>query len=273
MTRILVPTDFSDTSRNAVRYAFDLANDLPEVELTLFNSFDKVVGSDGTPLASDPEAHRQLSLVALHSLAKDMNPAAHVNIRTIAEEGSMISNVVRLTRNEKTSLVIMGINGATRMEQILIGSTTLKLIEEECCPVLVIPPDAKYKKIRTVVYASDMKNVKETTPITTLREILAIFSPKIYVVNVDVEHYVEITEEYKKERADMDVLLQGYNPHYAFIRLYDFTEAIHSFALDHEADMIITVPRKHNFLEKIFTSSHTSRLAYHTHVPLLAIHE
>jgi len=273
MIRILVPTDFSETSRNAVRYAFEMAQDIPDAELTLFNSFDKVVaGSDGTPLSTDPDVHRQLSLVALNNLAQELGAESGVPVRTLAEEGSLVSNVVRIAGQEKTHLVVMGINGATRMEQIMIGSTTLNLIQEECCPVLVIPPDAQYRKIRTVVYASDMKNVRETTPVDTLREILGLFRPKVYVANVDVEHYVEITEEYKKEKADMNVLLQGFDPDYAFIRLYDFAEAIHNFALDHQADLIITVPRKHNFLERIFTTSHTQKLAYHTHIPLLAIH-
>jgi nucleotide-binding universal stress UspA family protein len=103
--------------------------------------------------------------------------------------------------------------------------------------------------------------------------VLSIFRPKLYVANVDVEHYVEITEDYKKEKADMDELLDGFEPDYAFIRLYDFTEAINQFAIDRKADLIITVPRRHNFLSRVFSTSHTEKLAYHTHIPLLAIHE
>jgi len=71
----------------------------------------------------------------------------------------------------------------------------------------------------------------------------------------------------------MNALLDGFEPDYAFIRLYDFTEAINQFAIDRGADMIITVPRRHNFLERVFSTSHTEKLAYHTHIPLLAIHE
>jgi hypothetical protein len=90
---------------------------------------------------------------------------------------------------------------------------------------------------------------------------------------VDTEHFVEISEEYKQEKAVMNELLEGFEPDYAFIRLYDFTEAIHQFANDRKADLIITAPKKHGFLEKIFTTSHTEKLAYHTHIPLLAIQE
>ena len=48
--------------------------------------------------------------------------------------------------------------------------------------------------------------------------------------------------------------------------------AISTFSEGHNIDAIITVPRKHSFLESLFKSSHTKKLAYHSHVPILAIH-
>jgi nucleotide-binding universal stress UspA family protein len=191
----------------------------------------------------------------------------------MAEEGSLVDTLEKIVVDEQIDMVVMGINGATRMEQIMIGSSTLSVIRQLNCPVLVIPPAARYNRIRTVVYASDMKNVADTTPVKTLRKILDLFNPRIYVANVDIEHYVEISEDYKREKAEMNKLLEGFEPDYAFIRLYDFAEAIHQFATDRKADLIITAPKKHGFMEKIFTTSHTEKLAYHTHIPLLAIQE
>ncbi len=274
MTRFVVPTDFSETSRNAISYAIQMAADVQGAELVLLNSYDSSsIGSDGTPLHADPGVNKNISLIALENLKNELVGDSTVDIKVLASEGSLVSNLEQLTSEQQVDLVIMGMNGATRMEQILIGSSTLKVIGQLSCPVLIIPPEASYSQIRTVVYASDMKNVKETTPIKPLRNILNIFRPKLYVANVDIEHYVEITEDYKREKADMNELLDGFEPDYAFIRLYDFTEAISQFATDRKADLIITVPRKHNFLDRVFSTSHTEKLAYHTHIPLLAIHE
>lgn len=274
MTRFVVPTDFSETAKNALIYAIHMAMDLPGSELVIFNSYDSMsLGSDGTPLHADPGARKVISLMALENLQEELAGDKNLNIRLVAEEGSLQHNLEKLTQEQPVDMVIMGMNGATRMEQILIGSSTLKMVSLLSCPILIIPPDAKYSKIRTVVYASDMKNVRETTPVTQLRKLLSIFNPRLYVVNVDVEHYVEITEEYKQEKAAMDELLNGFQPDYAFIRLYDFAEAINQFAVDRGADLIITVPRRHNFVERVFSTSHTEKLAYHTHIPLLAIHE
>jgi nucleotide-binding universal stress UspA family protein len=50
MTRIVVPTDFSETSRNALSYAIDMAAELSGSKLILFNSYESMSrGSDGTP--------------------------------------------------------------------------------------------------------------------------------------------------------------------------------------------------------------------------------
>jgi nucleotide-binding universal stress UspA family protein len=274
MIRLLVPTDFSETSRNALAYALDMAQYIPLSTVTVFNSFDKIAaGSDGTPLFNDPETRKNLSLIALENLSNSILSNRNIDVKLIAEEGSLVNSLEKIVENGHVDMIVMGINGATRMEQIMIGSSTLSVINQLNCPVLVVPPGARYNRIRTVVYASDMKNVAETTPVKTLRRILELFIPKLYVANVDTEHYVEISEEYKKEKAVMNELLEGFEPDYAFIRLYDFAEAIHQFAIDRNADLIITAPRKHGFLEKIFTTSHTEKLAYHTHIPLLAIQE
>ncbi len=56
------------------------------------------------------------------------------------------------------------------------------------------------------------------------------------------------------------------------MRFYDFEEGIDTYVNDMKINMIITIPRKHSFLAKIFKTSHTRELAFHTNVPLLAVH-
>jgi hypothetical protein len=111
-----------------------------------------------------------------------------------------------------------------------------------------------------------------TIPVAPIKEVLNLLKPTLHIVNVDHEHYVELTEEYKAERVKLDKMFQEYNPEYYFIRLYDFMDAINQFVLDKNIDMILTVPKNHSFLTNVFKTTHTSRLAYHSHVPIVAIH-
>ena len=115
--------------------------------------------------------------------------------------------------------------------------------------------------------------MEKITPLAPIKSFLELTGASLHIVNVDVEHHIELTEEYKAEKAKLNSMLAEYNPEYYFLRLYDFTDAISTFSEDHNIDTIITVPRKHSFLESVFKSSHTKRLAYHSHIPILAIHE
>lgn len=274
MKKFLVPTDFSDTSKNAARYAVKMLEGKPGVQITLYYVFDTPSGTDGTLLTEDDLDRQTILGRALGSMKDELMAIGTVRIETVAEQGSsLIDNIERYVRHHGIDMVIMGITGATKVEQIFIGSNTLKLVKEGVCPVMIVPPDAQYQEIREVALTSDFKDVDGTTPVAPIKSLLDLFRPTLYVINVDSEHYVEITEEYKEERAKLERHFSSYNPQFAFIRLFDFLDAINNFTRDHEIDLIVTVPRKHNFLGNLFKSSHTKKLAYHSSVPIVAIHE
>jgi hypothetical protein len=48
-------------------------------------------------------------------------------------------------------------------------------------------------------------------------------------------------------------------------------EAINQFVADNHIDLILTFPRKHSFLSNVFKTTNTTKLAYHSHVPIVAI--
>lgn len=276
MKKFLVPTDFSDTAKNAALFAAQAVASVPDARIILYNVFDKLAtGVDGSPLTETDDDRAVVLGSAIQQLKEEMLAAAPgVAIDTVLELGSsLVDNLERYVRHHGIDLVIMGITGATRLEQIFMGSNTLNMVNTGICPVLIVPPDASFKKVKNVVLASDMKEVATTTPVAPIKAVLDIFGASLHVVNVDHEHYVELTDEYKGERAVLEKMLQGYNPSFYFIRQYDFLDAISQFTQDKNIDLIIIVPRKNSFLGGLFKTSHTKKLAYHSHVPIVAIHE
>jgi nucleotide-binding universal stress UspA family protein len=273
MITLLVPIDFSETSRNAARYAITLAADLQASRLVFYHAFTRLAaGSDGTPLQNNLEGRRKVVEMALGNLVHEISPS--LNAEYVAEEGdSLTDNLVRFVRHQGADLIVMGLTGATRLEQLLMGSNALNMAHEAVCPVLIVPPDANYAGIKNVLFATNMKDVKVTTPVKQLKSLLSFFNADLHIVNVDSEHYVELTEEYKAERADLDEMLEEFPHEFYFIRIGDFVDAINTFAETKKIDLIITIPRKHSFLSALFSSSSTKKLLYHTHVPLVAIRE
>ncbi|ULQ57414.1 universal stress protein [Flavihumibacter rivuli] len=273
MKSIVVPIDFSPTSNNAARYAAALAREIPDAKLIFYHVFSPVAaGSDGTPLGIDNASRMEVAELALESVRNDVG--GDVNVEFIAQEGtSLTDSLEKLVKHHGIDLVVMGLTGATRLDQLFMGSNALSMANRSVCPVLIVPQDATFTGVKNILFATDMKNVEQSTPVHQLRSLLSLFRAKLHVVNVNAEHYIELTEENQREKAALERILDGFEPDFAFVRLFDFIDAIETLVNDRNIDLIITVPRKHSFLSSLFKPSHTQKLAYHTHVPLVAIHE
>ncbi|HLK28451.1 MAG TPA: universal stress protein [Puia sp.] len=274
MKKFIIPVDFSETSLNAAHYAAAFTNDVKDAEIILYNVFDKIeAGSDGTPLESDDEGRKSVIELVLNSLKADIAKLTNADISVLAEEDDyFVDSLERYVRHQDVDAIIMGITGATRLSQIVMGSNTLKVVRRKIAPVIIVPPDAQYKAAKNVLLISDLKDVDRTIPTEPIKDMLSFLKAKLYILNVDSEHYIELSDEYKEEKAKLDAIVKDFNPEYSFMRLYDFVDAIDEFVEDNKIDMILTVPKNDSTLSNFFKTTHTSRLAYHSHIPIIAIH-
>jgi nucleotide-binding universal stress UspA family protein len=272
MKKIIAAVDFSEPSVNAAKYAIQLASDITDSTVTLYYVYETIVaGSDGTPLLIDPDARKNMAIAALSNLKRELGSIAGVPIDIVAEEGSLASTLEKYVKHNHADLIVMGITGSSKLEQLIIGSNTLNVISKDICPVFIIPGTAVYQKIKSVILTSDLKNVEATTPVKPLKKFLDILQPQLYVLHITSEQ-TALPDEDKKESKKLEQLLQSYNPQYFSLLEENFTEAIDKFSIEHHADIIITVPRKHSFLGSLFKSSNTKKLAYQSRLPILALH-
>lgn len=276
MKTFIVPTDFSTTARNAAIYAVQIAATVQDSKIILYNVFDKnTAGIQHLSIDQTPISAKEAMELAMESIKTEMleyNESA--NISCIAEQSnSFLDSLEKFTLSQEADLIVMGITETNRMEQILVGSNTLDMVNRNVCPVIIVPPHSRFKGIKKILLASDFKDVEKTMPAKSIQTLLDLFKSDVHVVNVDSDHFVELTEEYKEEKAKMELILEGYNTEYSFIRQYDFIEAIGQFASDKNIDLILTLPRKHSLLSKMFVTSTTKKLAYQSELPIVAIHQ
>lgn len=268
MKKFLVPVDFSDTSVNAAKYAVALSNDVPESEIILYHVYSRI---SFATLTSKEEGSRQNVTEQELNKIKEKIGAGKDNVSVAAEEGSFVESTIEYALGNDIDIIIMGITGSSRITQVFMGTNTLNVIRHSECPVMIIPAEAEYTGLKKIVLTSDFKDVARTVPFVSLKKVLDIFHPKLDILNVDSEHYVELTPEYKIEREAMEEKLSAYNPQFFFLRSYDFLEGISSYVDTEEMDAIITVPRKHGLLSQLFKTSHTKKLAYHSRIPIIAV--
>jgi hypothetical protein len=187
--------------------------------------------------------------------------------------GDLIDNISRMAHTIRATLVVMGITGKSAVRQAMFGSNTLKLVDRNLYPVMIIPPDATYKGINRVAFASDFKNVEDTTPAPLITAVLEMFKPKLHIVNVNKDIYVSLPKEIEEEKLKLLNMFSDFNTECYFITMNDFYQAIDNFVKDYDIDILITIPKHQSNSTSLFKSSHTKRLAYHSHIPILAAHE
>lgn len=261
MQTVIVPVDFSDNSIHAARYAVQLLTGHYGVNMILHHVYEK-------PSMAAEAGQR------LETLKEDLAKNGVVKITVLAEEGSdFIAELEKLARHQQADLIIMGITGRSPLGQTFIGSNTLKMVQQKICPVLIVPEGADYREVKNVLLTSDFKNVKSTTPIVPIKKVLKTFSPNLHIMNVDSEHYVALTEEYQAERSKLKEMFGEFNPEFYFLGLQDVDEAISQFAHDKNVDFIVIIHKGQTLFSKLFVKSHTKKLAYHSTIPVLALHE
>ena len=261
MHRVIIPVDFSETSLRAARYAARMLAGNRDATAIIYNNYET-------------EDDHDICINYLESLKKEFLKTGVLTVQLDHEMGGdLIDNITRLVQSYRATLVIMGITGRSVVQQVMIGSNTLKLVDKNLYPVLIIPPEATYSGIKNVAFASDFKNIEDTTPSDLINSVLEMFNPKLHIVNVSREHYVSITENIKQGKEIFIKLFGNYNPKFYFISRNDFLEAMDNFVTDNNIDVLITIPKHQSNTTSLFKTSRTKQLAYHSHIPILAAHE
>jgi nucleotide-binding universal stress UspA family protein len=140
--RILVPTDFSKFSENALRYASAFAEKFG-AELHLLHVVQDLswfipeaillAPSVTPPVDQFVTAARS----ALDRVVKDLHLPG-VTIHPEVCEGTPFEAIIRFAREKDIDLIVMGTHGHTGLAHMLMGSVAEKVVRKAPCPVLTV---------------------------------------------------------------------------------------------------------------------------------------
>lgn len=140
--RILVPIDFSEPSRQALRYALGLAGRF-EAGLTVCHVVAPVPPSRRwTTLARDLEAEAiELARQRLNKWLRLAANYAH-SVQAQVLVGTPRDEIIAEARRHKADLIVMATRGRRGLARWLLGSTAEQVVRHAPCPVLVVHPKA-----------------------------------------------------------------------------------------------------------------------------------
>ncbi|MBI1341350.1 MAG: hypothetical protein GC171_00295 [Terrimonas sp.] len=262
MSKILVPTDFSMTARNAIGYAIRMAKQV-NAELVIFH-------------ANDPDLNRiEVDILKdFDFLKKDIEAGlvSPISIEYHFENGKLIDLLPKMAAKFKVDLVLMGTNGISDTISFKVGSNAYAAIEECRIPVLVVPPQADFEGINKIVLSVDYRQSFEDLPLIPLMNMLQLLEGELYVLSV-IDKEVESQAVPKMDVQKIRTLLKNTAHSFHYVYQEDIEKAINDFCSMHYADMLITFPKNHSWVKKMFNNTHTQNLVYHIKLPVLAIHE
>jgi nucleotide-binding universal stress UspA family protein len=143
---ILVPIDFSEYSKNALKYAVPFAKQFGAeiiliyvVEPTTYPA-DFSFGQFGFPNVEDEfRARGEEELSALMEKEIRNEVKASKQVRT----GKAYLEIIKMAREKEVDLIIIATHGHSGVEHMLFGSTAEKVVRKAPCPVLSLRPDER----------------------------------------------------------------------------------------------------------------------------------
>lgn len=280
MLNLLIPVDFSATSRNAALYAAGLAKQIGSKKLVLYNAYQTLLSNfhanpdleglneeDLQPVQED--AAYKVKQEMLRSTDAALKIESHCVYEVFSDD---LTNVCKQTN---THWIVMGITGGGKLKERLVGSHTLKVARNTDNLVMIVPPDARFTGIKKIMLLTDYEQVDTFTPFDVIHQLMVHTKAQLEVVHI--EDSPAAKEKHGKiiaaENAKMHEHLLPYFPHYFTVYNHSFEKAVDDVVRQHSIDLIVVIPKKISFIDRMLQASHTDLLAFHSHVPLLVAHK
>ncbi len=275
MKTIIIPTDFSPAATNAMNYGLDMAKAI-NASVMLFHVYNVPVSMSDVPvLLVSVEELKQEAEAKMKEVKAAAEHVTSGNVKIYSETrlGDVMDELQDLCNHLQPFAIIMGSRGSSGLERVIFGSTTLSAIRHIAYPVIAVPPGKEYGKgIQKIGFACDFRDVVKETPAPAIKTIVKEFNAELHVLNVDYKdkHFKPETPE---QSLLLHTMLEDLHPKYDFIQHEDIEDGLNDFAEKNNLDLIITIPKKHKLLQGIFKTSSTKQLIYHSHVPVMCVHE
>ena len=276
MKKILLPTDFSDNSWNAIKYALQLFKD-QECNFTLLNTYTPIIyqieymqlGSTQLGLL---ETMKEVSENGLDEMEQKIlnefkNPK-HTYSK-ISSFSTLTTEINELYSGNIMDLIVMGTKGATGAREVLFGTNTVHAIKNAKCPVLAIPDNFSFEAPHEILFPSDYEVNFQEKHIQPIIDIVAPYNPRINILNASYGY--DLSEAQEKNRQKLGAYFKEMACLFHSVSNQNVQEAITKFQLKARINLLVMINNKHSFFENLFFKSTIKQIGFHLNIPFLVI--
>lgn len=281
MKKVLIPTDFSEISKNAMRYAMDLFNTMPCHFYLLYVNIEgldykpKPIYKFGTNILVEKGSRsfdQRLNDFVAYAKTNSPNKEIH-QFTSVHEKGYFLKSIRKYIQREKIELIVMGTGGASQLKEFLMGSNAGDVITKVGCDILVIPNSATYDGYEEVVFPIDFALSYSDDILIGLSNVVISKTARIRVLHV-TKSDDGLTDEEQSRKENLLIRLGESLPNpisFHKIQQRNVENAILRFAQSVMADLIVMVSKDYNFLQKQFLDTTVEEVSFDTRIPLLSI--
>lgn len=276
MIHILLPTDFSDNSVNAIRYAVQLFAD-KKCHFILLNTFTPViyhveymeVGSAQFGLL---DAMKETSISGLNRIQRKIETEFSNPKHTFYQKSAfnmLATEINDLQEQSAMDLIVMGTQGASGIQGILFGTNTVHVLKNTKCPLLAVPSDFTYEKPHEILFPSDYEIDFQDTKLQLIRGIAKLHHSRINILHVLNKKSLTATQQ-----ANQQTLARFFKKTaHIFHTVHDnhVAKSITEFQSKSRINLLVMMNNKHSFFENLFFGSKVNKIGFHLNIPFLVI--
>jgi nucleotide-binding universal stress UspA family protein len=277
---ILLPTDFSENSWNAITYATRFfENTICNFYLLHVNRLENVVvGAENYMPTQEviKDAYIKPSKQKLRQLLKkishNVSPNTKHKFYTLSDYSFFLESIRKNVDEKNIDFIVMGTKGASGLKEYIIGSNAGDVITKVKCTTLIVPENATYSKINEIAFPTDYNLAYDIKILQPFTNILTTLKANLRIIHINKANKLLNTEQLSNKDLLNDYF-EDFNPSFHILSNKKVEDAIQCFVESRDVDVIVMVAKNLNYFQNILFHSKVEKITYHTHIPFLVLHE
>jgi nucleotide-binding universal stress UspA family protein len=195
-------------------------------------------------------------------------------IRCVSNTGTLGSVVKKTMDKNDVNLIVMGAHDSGKLEGLFLDNHSRRMIDEAPSPLLLISAASNFTRIKKIAFATDFLELqKDKEAIFGLIPVLKRLNAELLLTHIYDErgHTPEFKKQLEQFLAEISNKADYPNIYYRMVQNDKAEAGLDWLCRFGNVDMLAMVHRKHSFLGRIITGSHTQKMAGHISIPLLVI--
>ncbi len=278
MKNILLPTDFSENSSNAVAYALELFKK-QECNFYLLNTYTPAIAHSrfmaetlrGSDLSENECKTSETGLQKTIESIRSMTNGSDHHFEAISSFDLLTHKVAETVKHKNIDLIVSGTKGATGYKQVFIGTNTLRMIKTvKDCPIIAVPEKYSFSTPKHVAFPTDFKHSFSADILGSLLKIAYRFGSEIHIVHINEDERMDKFQE--SNRSTLMEYLAPVSHNIRFMPHFSSkSNVIAKFLEEQEIDMLALVYNEHGYLDRLMREPVVANMAYHCKIPLLVL--